>query len=467
MMPQLSEELVQLIFSHLRVSTSAPNKRGQIDRVGPKTLASACLVSKTFLRVAQPELYHTLDLRYYGSPRRLLTSIAHRRELAACVRKVYIESWATQEDVDNEGPTTSPPEPALASEFSQLVEAIAFSTPLQDRLLVGLRDGLEDAEFALLLASCWNVEFLQFSAVFDLPSTLTAEVVRAASTQANDTTRYNPPLRRIHELHVDHWDTEDSTDLADLSGFLQLPALETLHGNMLSLGEESEPLPTSNLKQVSLQWSVFDASGFSNLLSACPQLTSLTVEWGGASVGESEIKFDEIGAALRDHGTALRKLRLDPKDAEEFSGEEHDAPLGDLTSLTSLRSLTVPQAALLGENTLDDEDGEDSDMPPSFLASTLPHSIETLRILLCDNEDVKTLDEQLWHLMSDKEFSALKAIRMNRSEKYSRVPTQLGWSDPSSNKFWVVLEKHGQDDSQVHGILRPGPDDPVSAQYSS
>ena len=60
-----------------------------------------------------------------------------------------------------------------------------------------------------------------------------------------------------------------------------------------------------------------------------------------------------------------------------------------------------------------------------------------LLIALC------AIDEQLWELMADDTFSALKTITMPRGSPFKLDTQDLGWKHLCSNQFWQILQRAG------------------------
>ncbi|KAK8073515.1 hypothetical protein PG994_004414 [Apiospora phragmitis] len=166
---------------------------------------------------------------------------------------------------------------------------------------------------------------------------------------------------------------------------LLLPRLERVYGQCVDLDtrlatgttlQGSLPPPnSSNVREVTLEYSLVEVAGFLDLLRTCPLLQTLRICWGDSIVGESQLAWDGFGDALREHGSNLELLDLDCRldlgyEMGEWSGKIGDlsGKIGDLSGLRRLRHLSLPQDILLvseddlsGLAYLDDVDGDEAE----------------------------------------------------------------------------------------------------------
>lgn len=457
------QELLHHIFSQLQNYARPGHIEDAHDRLRLKTLASAARVSKSCHRIVLPMLYYTLDIRANNRLRPFLSTCIRRPHNADMLRRLHLPYWTTQQDLE-----INPGAPGVvltaANELDTFVAAtrdLALPKHLERRMVAGLRKGLDDAEVALLMALCPKLELLDFVAVYNIRQSTTMAVIEEAIASqkpllpsAHSSAGGRQPLSRLNSfsrlrsISVEHWDTEGFTDLAQINPLLRSPALEILKGFAVRCDSDLDfgPVSLVSIKRVDVRKSLIDAAGFTKILSACPRLEVLSVEWGSATVGDCEIKYDTIGDALREHGTSLRKLILKPQEAFYFEQWDAQAPLGNLKALSSLELLSVPQEALM---TIDDSDesneGSGAQDSQNVLVDVLPNSLSTLKITECDVDDPGFLDGQLSRLMADDCFASVQAIRLERGEPFGMDAVNLGWDDKESNRFWVVLKRHGKD----------------------
>ena len=234
------------------------------------------------------------------------------------------------------------------------MQSLPLAPALQINLRAALDEGLQDGEVAALLTLCPNLEVLDMVAAFRIEPTYVMQVIDCAIE--------NPPLSSVidgrdkmpglpfqclRELVLQHWDTECCTDLSSVWTAFMLPGLETFRGHMMYCDVECEsPLPynSSELKRAYFTSSISDASGISTFLKVCPKVETPSIDWGGVSVGEGEVWYDEIGGVLRTQGRTLQTLVLDPREVYFFEDGQDIVhhPIKDLGEFNSLKHLSVP-----------------------------------------------------------------------------------------------------------------------------
>ncbi|KAK5123401.1 hypothetical protein LTR85_002833 [Meristemomyces frigidus] len=339
---------------------------------------------------------------------------------------------------------------ASVSLFLEAVDHLHISTKLKHDLQAGLREGLGDAERALLLWLCTKLEIWRTYCPFEVDESLVFAVIREATSNQSLGGGPRPrPLQHLREVSIN--ETESSRDLADLADVLMLPALVTFRGRMLRC-DECTALPESlqsKVKRIYLNHSLLDGMGSAKVLIACPDLETLSVQWGGSIVGKCWVEYDKMGEALRQHGTKLKNLRLDPEE-DLMPDDDPDVcpPLGSLKALTSLRLFSAPHAALFGGCEVTRLNS------PEWLRETLPVSLRTLEFPDANDEEAPDLYERLLEVMRDKQFEELSTIRVNRSVPFTEnAANDVGWSDSESSAVWggseskhdwVVLKRDGE-----------------------
>ncbi|KXL50384.1 hypothetical protein M433DRAFT_151233 [Acidomyces richmondensis BFW] len=442
-MVQLPEEILPLIFSHFRITADPKFRRDNGTKI--KTLVNLSLASKTFNRVASCILYSTLDLQDHAQLRMALKTLLCRPKTAILVQNLHLSAWETKSDLEMRNEPSVPAEDHLREQMRNATNSILLPESLRKQLRDGICEGVPDAEVALLLCLCTNLRFLHFITPMSISASLAMKVFQGKSE--DQTVQEERLLAHLYEVSVEHWDTEGSTNLAEITCLLQHPTLEIFRGQKLACTEETifPPHFCFSIKRMYLEWSLVDASGLEKLLMACPNLETLSIHWGGATIGLSRIEYGRMSQSLRNHGEALKTLRLRPENAESFdSNLDTESPLGSLKDLKSLRLLAVPANALLG-------DANRRQLQPKWLVETLPENLKTLRITDADDDDdeVEAFDVQLVELLRDQRFKELSTIRVNRSTAftYTEDLEEAGW-DEESNKFWVILKRRRDGEAQ-------------------
>ncbi|KAK4626519.1 hypothetical protein CLAFUW4_04809 [Fulvia fulva] len=195
---------------------------------------------------------------------------------------------------------------------------------------------------------------------FDDERTISTEEAKYLQDTAVPAPDILPPVANVHPILG-----------TDLAGQLLADAIEG-SGDIFCEGERQIPcpvLPLNVLRDIRLTYALIDAKGLKNLLLSSPCVETLSIEWGDSCVGSCELRYDELGDAIRIcHANRslhnLKSLTLDDRAAQDFAREDLDdevfPPLGDLRVLSILQTLDVPQSALVGVDESLDADTDDS-----------------------------------------------------------------------------------------------------------
>lgn len=439
-------EIIQMICSHLSpVQESELTTDHHIHRI---TLVNICLASRTFNHVARRFLYHTVEFDNTTTDLTswlLLGTLARSpdarylvRRLQTSVNKDLIEQYDPDDVVDTRA--FDMPHPDLLPAINK----VELPSELQDRLRRSIRERLQDAEHALLLCLCTNLESWSTVVICGMLDSILFDVVRALIS--SHSTHHSPlngrPLQHVREVEMSFDDDEYRVEIGSLADIFSIPDLETFRGQELFAALTHQRLPPalkSTVKRVYLEISHVDAPGVEHILIACPQLETLSIEWISPvfTVAEiSAVQYDVIGRALNQHGPMLREVNLSTPDSRP-SNYNHKR-LGSLRNMASLRQLAVPYVALFGNVPMETKPSA------GFLSEALPLSLEILTIHdasnYCEPNDEIDLDEQLLVLMHHALFTQLSAITLYCYERFA-YPLQLAeWNEIKENDS-VVLER--------------------------
>lgn len=414
--PQLPEELLRLIISHLDTSSDFDLRHNE-EKLYRNTLLSLCLANKVFLRLAREVLYRTIHMDFGRSIvvqfSRLV--VESRAELGDLVKRLRVDYW----DMDDFDPITRDQCREPLSDHSRMMYANAVEAPVVKPLvdmvvrtggdfLEDLMAGKQDAHLAFLILRCEKLEVLSlllphgFSKQFNWTSRV---LMRAAASSERR-------LGCLKELRVQHWDTKGCVDIDDVWDLLQLDSLKIFHGRQLDLSPGYTPGDNGGtveagwpphrylkLQEVYLELSIVDAHGLSNFLSCCADLKVLSIHWGNVLQGDAIIWWDQLGDVLRKCPITakLKSVTFDIFDSMYYDSEEgcstsnHPA-LGDLTALASLESLDIPAPALWG---LDENGLVNANLPA--IVHTLPPTLQRLGISCwneCPGMGDRVFDEQ-------------------------------------------------------------------------
>lgn len=293
----------------------------------------------------------------------------------------------------------------------------------------------------LELESYWDLRPL----LFDMPGKLSAG--------ANADTGYAPNLASLREIRVRNNISEEHIGLRP-AGILTLPSIQYLQacGVYWDFHDNDRKYPGAylNICNLNLVDSICNGPALSDMLSRCPALRNLRIEWGlSYDEWEDELDFGSIGDALRKHGRKLEVLELDCRQAYPYAYDYYEYELGCIGStreLASLKRLTLPLDMLIGREEADD-DNDTSDAGSCQLDELLPLSLEQLHFLSCEDDkeqlDGEELDDQLFNMIapSGKHISLCEIIMEERKTTFSRQISEFGWTIRKTDAR-VVLERY-------------------------
>lgn len=340
-----------------------------------RTLAKLCHVCKRFCRIAQPLLYEFPRGMTQLKPA-LFRTLVERRDLAQRARSL------TLEDLPGNEPSTSINEALEFVRESNLPDALAKA------LEETITDEDSETQVAVCLALLPNLRRLSLPLGYNKSGVLEFFQIAGRprwADQGTQAVREADMLPELKELSLSHYDTESALGLWESMDIFAHPPLERFCGHAIDL---TGPMPERwasqrlGIKYISLGWSLMDGDGLESLLTLCPQLSTLKVEWGSATVGSSDMNFNSMGDALRRHATNLETLDLDPRDSfEVVDGGESMGRIGSLRELPKLRRLRISEVMLLGEDDSDLYDSDSSEaadiQPPLKLEEVLPENLES------------------------------------------------------------------------------------------
>ncbi|KAK6436617.1 hypothetical protein LTR95_007187 [Oleoguttula sp. CCFEE 5521] len=425
-MAQLPEELILLICVHLR---PADGKR--MTRVlTTRTLLSLCLTSRDWYRVARPQLYQMLDFedRRISSFRPAVRTLHEHPQFRGAVHELRVKSWKKDHDIET----------VLLSEAPLLDDALhvpldSLTLGLSDddelKLRHGIRSGLEDADLALLLYLCPEIEVMSFVSSWESREFLVYTAFRHASTDpllaaSPDWDVVPRPLQHVREVAVTCRDTYERTEIDEIGPILRSPSLVTLKGNRLCVHGAHVPIiaVTTTLKHLILDITCADIGGIGCVLSTCQSLETLSLRWGDESA---------FASAARE-GRNLKHLRVERSEIAEI-------PIwpADLLSLPDLESLSLPAGGSFGAEM------EESDK--YHLLENLPTTLRTLELTgsdesLCDHVDYDTV---IYEILTSDRSPHLTTVSIPRDAWFSRDLSATRWVE-HSNKECRVLLQHAQ-----------------------
>lgn len=245
-------------------------------------------------------------------------------------------------------------------------------------------------------------------------------------------------VRRVSE-------TEGALRMQRFEEVLLLPRLKRLYGQCVELNTDlaaRTAQQSRSLTHVALVHSLAEAAGILDLLRTCPLLQSLRINWGDSTVGDVTIEWDEIGHALREHGSSLEVLDLDCRDCLSYTMDGCSGKIGPLRGLRLLQHLSLPQDILLGDEDLlsgldhlgssdDDEydDGHGTRAEPARTVSLeplLPNFLKSLHLYSCYEEE-GWVSKCVQGLLSSQRLVSLCDIEIDGASELSLPLDETVW----------------------------------------
>lgn len=473
----LPEELLQKILWQLKLSTDSHYNVKDENHVLSKTLASCLLASRTLYRLAKPVLYHTINTD------KLLTITHHFaqdpsladqvRELSVDERGCHKRVQVMDEDDDRQWPEY------LRSRLSAHSSLLTDPRDPDDSSTYGY--SMPVATLALIV--CTKIHTLVLHGVQNAPQALPdAFMMECLALGHARPDCPDVPLLSLRKFNLERpsapegpeWDEDgDGEGEHWFSCFLRLPRIASIEMCDIFYDSKYTHSPSSSLKSLVLtEMEELPASKLEDILKACPMLEILDASWMIMYNSSPIIEWAALGTVLSRHGSRLRKVKLNSSGIRLPSAEP--STLINLSSLTHLRSLSVPVEAVLTEpagnysvpadeddhnidmsdGPGDDEGMEDEDdfrnshapgqglnTPTVSLYQLLPQSLRRLKIIDDWNlwADAVRLDMELHDLMLHPHFSELRSIRVRRKIPYSKHVEDLGWRNKRRQHYWRVL----------------------------
>ncbi|ETS78284.1 hypothetical protein PFICI_10346 [Pestalotiopsis fici W106-1] len=460
----LADEILLQILEHF--SISFPEYKPSWENVPfPEelvTLARLCRSSRRLRGLAEPILYHAIP--YDSKNRRLLwRTLVERPDLRALVKSIHLDSEL-------------PP-----NELTSLLEAarpsLDISEDLAEQLFADLRlgqdrknqveenesededeDGEEneqyyrtrhvELQFAMLLLP--KLDLVELASYYDLGPfmyDLFGSLRAGADTKAGCA----PHLASLREVRIRNKLQEERLGLRP-AGILALSHIQSLQAQQVYWNfhdiDRKYPGAYLSVRSIDLSDSICNGPALSDMLSRCPELRELRIEWGlSFDDWEDELDFGSIGDALRRHGQRLEWLNLDCREAYPYGYSDDDlGSIGSLRALVNLKRLTLTHDMLIGRDWDDFDIDEDTLRAETFrLSELLPVSLEELHFYSCQGDE-EQLDDQLYDLIAPggKHMGSLRKVIMEgRETNFGRQIFEFGWVAYKINAN-VVLEKDGK-----------------------
>jgi hypothetical protein len=308
--PDLPEEILQLIFSHL----SAPEDDEERVPIN-HTLTSICLVSKQCYRLAQPLLYQTLWLHNQpiSTIKLLVRTLIYQPMIAELVRELSLGECLE----DEADPDTSIVEIESLESYEDVVNAsTSLAEDLRQLVVNGLSEGDLAANVAMLFIVCRNLQNLDIPLLRGYNKFVTGNVLEAAGRDHEQSDEFNDalPLSQLKEIFIRCGNEDEPLRMSDLAWLIHIGRLETFRGDGIEVaqvqpGEYGVPC---GVKHLHLSSSYCDAHSLEALLEIC-ELETFGLELRAEGC---LITYEWIGSYLTEHARGLREVCVDTSVSE-------------------------------------------------------------------------------------------------------------------------------------------------------
>jgi hypothetical protein len=359
-------------------------------------------------------------------------------ELANCVKAIVLQPVnVLSYDSEVQDPDLGGDERDL---YRNLIESVVTpgSVPhherARERWLEDLDAGLHDAERALLLVACPNVEAFSFaqpeSYGTDHLSLLLNIASRAQARHDGRQDQHSPPSGILS--HLSHFYHEGTDEKYGYVGFaavaaqaFQLPSLRS-YVCVLANGSDDVaeffaaiPRHSSHIESISLLDSSVSAVALPAILGACKALRSFEYTRGLYHMYNLEFMPRDLTQTILPFASTLEHLHVNYDDSWHKVGWETEPqriPMGlGLRRMTALRKLVTGMQALTGmldaqpQETFGDRLPLEVDGAPTLI-ECLPENLVHLAILDCGKPMLPQTQELLDAITTGRRFKRLKRI---------------------------------------------------------
>ncbi|GIZ44582.1 hypothetical protein CKM354_000777600 [Cercospora kikuchii] len=318
---------------------------------------------RRFRDITQPLLYESFPGQPVATLPKLNRTLFARPDLACMVKNITIDDWELDVFQGDQWWETTISDVGMSS---QLIEAIKSKAEA----------GSEDAQVALLLCLCTEVQAIDISIPIMFRR---ASIVGMLMTEIGQQ-RPNTLFRGTDQDIPPHMPA--SLPLRKLRDTIKRLTL-------FRISFQPEKLPfLPSLEEVCL-WRCNIGDYLGAMLAGCVNLRSLKVVWAGSSVDhmhnvypmDTVIDYQQIGDFINEHLTKLETLVLDPREAYLFGKSCKQLHSLNLSSMEHLKELTVEAQALWDQHVTDECPPWEIKAPLSRLKDILPYSLTKLAIL--------------------------------------------------------------------------------------
>lgn len=335
---ELPVEVIDNICLQLR-ECSADSFRGQHPWIpaAKKALLNLCRTSKKLHRIALPHLYYYVDVNYDDRLVPFVRLLFDHPHLANQIHKISLNENEVLEHDQVLERHFSTQSPISLPETWVTQDGAVMANGRDDVYAIRLLD--------FLLTKARNLEFIDLTVNHDAYFNLQC-FTRIIDMHAADTEF----LRRLKEVVLRHWDTENGFDFEAIIPLLCKTEVKKLTLWSCTRIMDFEGCSFPSLLDLRVLDSGLSEDGLARIVEWCPNLRHFTYTLGGALVvdGGDLATPEQIVSALSPLSKTLRTLLL-YLPYEEGDGGDGSEPIGSMTHFSRLKDLTIDIDALAGE----------------------------------------------------------------------------------------------------------------------
>jgi hypothetical protein len=364
-----------------------------------QTINSLRQTDKRFRRIAEPFCYWIVanhapskDQKKFKvlSPVECARLIGDKPELAKYVGEISLDRWGGRDEADPRSLPAGTPKPSR-DQYQAVLDHTGLPVNIKDAILEELCRSTQDGYLSFLLATCTEIEILDFTRAVPIMGPLVMQLL-VHVTDAHHVSQKTSPkggtsiLKLVRKISIT--DSFRQIPLAHVLTLLALPSLEDLALDYLSdtgdWREKVEAPPEWEVRSrdpinIILDHCLLTGPGLTRLLAACAFPHSLTARWK-PGLWNGQLTNHEIGIAVMEAGSELRYLHLDTTDLQSVRRGGGPLQFGSFATLTNLRTLVLPSFVF------------SRDFNAKNDASILPSSLETLYVLGVDGSGRETVN---------------------------------------------------------------------------
>ncbi|KAJ5950294.1 uncharacterized protein N7479_008707 [Penicillium vulpinum] len=323
-----------------------------------------------------------------GQVSQFFNTIARRPELASAVRSLRVESWDTEDDIEN-----------INCEFEydpQLIDGLVAGTCWSKQPNDQLRRGNTDAWLALLIPQLKGLR--QISICYPYGSEYVEKMFEKAAK--DDPAAFT----RLADAFAEWYDTENSIHASCMEPFFKFPSVRRIGGSSILDSDRQEGAPRitpfSGVTDIDLDMTNTEC-GFGVWMESCKALKTFRLNIGGGMISDGP---DLVTGPLREsislHKSSLEAFWLCGESYQYL--EDDDGWLGSFADFNVMKYLHISISMLAK---LDD------DLEPTRnLVELLPPSLETLFLCHCPHELLEWAVDQIELLLNSNSLPRLTSL---------------------------------------------------------